>query len=150
MIQGVINMKLIAAMTNRDSVLREVRDCILTNDEQRCKKLCKQIHGQWKNLSTHNGCILVDKKLAIPHVMKEPVMDILHATHPGAWGMTELGQRLWWPYINRDLINKSKTCRPCTEFGKNLKSLIPKTKWAPSHDAQNLMKKYKSVSVVQS
>ena len=131
MIQGVFNMKLIAVMTNRDSVLREVRDCILTNDEQRCKKLCKQIHGQWRNLSTHNGCILVDNKLAIPHVMKEPVMDILHATHPGAWGMTELGQRLWWPYINRDLINKSKTCRPCTEFGKNLKNLIPKTKWAP-------------------
>ena len=41
MIQGVFNMKLIAAMTNRDSVLREVRDCILTDDEQRCKKLCK-------------------------------------------------------------------------------------------------------------
>ena len=131
MIQGVFNMKLIAAMTNRDSVLREVRDCILTDDEQRCKKLCKQIHGQWRNLSTHNGCILVDNKLAIPHIMKEPVMDILHATHLGAWGMTELGQRLWWPFVNRDLINKSKTCRTCSEFGKNLKSLIPKTKWAP-------------------
>ena len=44
MIKGVFNMKLIAAMTNRDSVLREVRDCILTDDKQRCKKLCKQIH----------------------------------------------------------------------------------------------------------
>ena len=33
--------------------------------------------------------------------------------------------------INRGLINKSKTCRPCTEFGKNLKSIIPKTRWAP-------------------
>ena len=131
MIQGVFNMKLIAVMTNRDSVLREVRDCILTDDKQRCKKLCKQIHGQWRNLSTHNGCILVDNKLAIPHIMKEPVIDILHATHPGAWGMTELGERLWWPFVNRDLINKSKTCRPCSEFGKNLKSLIPKTKWAP-------------------
>ena len=82
MIQGVFNMKLIAAMTNRDSVLPEVRDCILTNDEQRCKKLCKQIHGQWRNLSTHNGCILVDNKLAIPNVMKEPVMDKLHETNP--------------------------------------------------------------------
>ena len=108
-----------------------MRDCILTDDGQRCKKLCKQIHGQWRNLSTHNGCILVDNKLAIPHVVKEPVMGILHATHPSAWGMTELGQRLWWPYVNRDLINKSKTCRPCTDFGKNLKSLIPKTKWTP-------------------
>ena len=44
--------------------------------------------------------------------------------------MIELGHRVW-PFINRDLINKSKTCRPCTEFGSNLKSIIPKTKWSP-------------------
>ena len=56
-------------------------------------------------------------------------MDVLHATHPGAWGMTELGQRLWWPFNNRDFISKSKTCRPCTEFGKNLKSIIRKSDW---------------------
>ena len=62
--------------------------------------------------------------------MKEAVIDVLHATHPGAWGMSELAHRLWWPFINRDLINKSKTCRPSTEFGKNLKSIIPKTKWS--------------------
>ena len=58
-------------------------------------------------------------------------MNILHATHSGAWGMTELGQRLCRPFIKRDLINKSKTCQPCTEFGKNLKSLIRKSDWTP-------------------
>ena len=30
----IFNTKLIAAMTNRDTVLRGVRDCILTGDEQ--------------------------------------------------------------------------------------------------------------------
>ena len=45
--------------------------------------------------------------------------------------MTEFANRLWWPSRNRDFTNKSKTCRPCTEFGKNLKSIIPKTKWSP-------------------
>ena len=89
-IHSIFNTQLIAAMINRDTVLREVRDCILANDEERCKKLCKQIHGQWRNLSNHDGCILVDNKLAIPHAMEEPVMDVLQATHPGAWGMTEL------------------------------------------------------------
>ena len=72
MINGVFNTKLIAAMTNRDSVLREVRDCILADDEKRCKKLCKQIHGQWRNLSTHNGCILADNKLA---TISGPIID---------------------------------------------------------------------------
>ena len=118
-------------MTNRDTVLREVRDCILTGDGQRCKKLYKQIHANWRSLSVQIGCVLIDNKSAIPNALKESVIDILHSTHPGAWGMTELGQRLWWPFINRDLINRSKTCRPCTEFGKNLKNIIPKSHWAP-------------------
>ena len=46
-IHSTFNTQLIPAMINRDTVLREVRDCILANDEERCKKLCKQIHGQW-------------------------------------------------------------------------------------------------------
>ena len=127
----IFNNKLIAAMTNRDTVLREVRDCILTGDEQRCKKLSKQIHARWRSLSVQNGCVLLDNKLAIPISLKESVIDVLHSTHPGAWCMTELGQRIWWPFINRDLINKSKTCRPCTDFGNNLKSINPKSHLAP-------------------
>ena len=130
-IRDVFSSTLIAAMTNGDAVLREIRDCITLGDEQRCKAVSRQIHTHWKQLSVNDGCILLDNRLTIPNAMKEAVIDVLHATHPGAWGMTELAHRLWWPFINRDLINKSKTCRPCTEFGKNLKSIIPKTKWSP-------------------
>ena len=118
-------------MTKRDSVLREIRDCIIQNDERRCKAVSKQIYAHWNQLSVNDGCILLDNRLTIPNALKGAVIDVLHATHPGSWGMTELANRLWWPFINRDLINKAKTCRPCTEFGKNLKSMIPKTKWSP-------------------
>ena len=130
-LDSIFNQDLIAAMINRDTVLPEIRDCIINEDQARCKSLSKQIHAKWGSLSVNNGCILVDNKLAIPNILKESVMDVLHSTHPGAWGMTELGQRLWWPFINRDLINKSKTCRPCTEFGKNLKSILRKSDWTP-------------------
>ena len=119
-------------MINRNTVLREIRDCIINNDQARCKQLSKQIYAKWNNLSVNNGCILFDNKLAIPNILKESVIDVLHSKHPGAWGMTELGQRLWWPFINRDLIKKFKTCGPCTEFGKNLKSVIMKSDWKTS------------------
>ena len=82
-------------MTNRDTVLREVRDCIPSGDDQRCKKLSKQIYAKWRSLSVQNGCVILDNKLAIPNALKESVIDVLHFTHPGSWGMTELGQRLW-------------------------------------------------------
>ena len=94
-LESIFNQQLIAAMINRDTVLREIRDCILNNDQDRCKQLSNQIHAKWNNLSVNNGCILVGNKLAIPNILKESVIDVLHSTHPGAWGMTELGQRLW-------------------------------------------------------
>ena len=63
--------------------------------------------------------------------MKEAVIDVRHATDPGSWGMTELAHRQWWPFISRDMIIKAKTCRTCTEFGKNLKIIIPETNLSP-------------------
>ena len=93
-LEDISNTQLIAAMTNRDGVLREVRDCILNGDDQKGKKLSKEIYAKWRSLCVHNGCVLLDNKLAIPNVLKESVFDILHSTHPGARGMTELGQRL--------------------------------------------------------
>ena len=121
-IRDVISSTLNAAMTNRDSVLREIRYCITQGDELRCKAVSRQIHPHWKQLSVNDGCILLDNRLTIPNAMKDAVIDVLHATHPGAWGMTKLANRLWWPFINRDLIKKSKTCRTCTELGKTLKA----------------------------
>ena len=44
-IHGIFNTQLIAAMINRDTVLREVRDCILATDEERCKKLSNRSMG---------------------------------------------------------------------------------------------------------
>ena len=130
-IKNVFSSTLTAAMTNRDSVLRRNRDCLVQNNESRCKAVNKQIHAHWEQLSVNDGCILHNYRLTIPNTMKEAVNDVLHATHPGSWGMKELANRLWWPFINRDSINKAKTCRPCTEFVKNLKSIIPTSKWSP-------------------
>ena len=74
----IFNKQLIAAMINRDTVLREIRDCILNNDQARCKQLSRQIHTKRNSLSVNNRCILVDNKLAIPNILKDSVIDVLH------------------------------------------------------------------------
>ena len=131
-IKDEFSSTLIAAITNRDNVLRKIRDCIIQNDERRCKAVSKLVHAHWNQLSVNDGCILLINCITIPNAMKEAVIDVLRATHPGSWGMTELAHRLWWPFINRNLINKAKTCRHRTEIGKNLKSIIAKTKRSPN------------------
>ena len=128
-VRQLINSKFLAALTNRDFILREIRDCIISNDEERCRKLSNQVHAHWKSMRTRNGCIFVDNRVAIPNSIKEAVTDVFHATHTGSWGITELADRARWAFFNRDLLNRVRLCKACTEFGKNSKPIAPANKF---------------------
>ena len=52
-------------------------------------------------------------------------------THTDSWGMISLTQYAWWPYMHREILAKTSDCVPCTEIGKNLKPVIPISKWHP-------------------
>ena len=67
----------------------------------------------------------MDEKVAIPNALKDALIEDLHASHPGSWGMVCMAQHCWWPYMNRDLLVKAIECKSCTAIGKNLKSVIP-------------------------
>ena len=43
----IFNKSLIASLTSKDAVLKEVRDCILTNNKSRLKALNPYIHSYW-------------------------------------------------------------------------------------------------------
>ena len=60
--------------------------------------------------------------------IKEAVLELIHMTHPGSWGMISLSQYAWWPYMHREILAKTSDCVPCTDIGKNLKPIIPKSK----------------------
>ena len=57
-------------------------------------------------------------------------------THPGSWGTISLSQYAWWPYMHREILAKASDCVPCTDIGKNLKPIIPKSKWHPHKACQ--------------
>ena len=78
-----------------------------------------------------SSCLCVDERVAIPNSIKEAVVESLHMTHPGNWGMISLPQYAWWPYMPREILAKASDCVPCTDIGKNLKPIIPKSKWYP-------------------
>ena len=45
--------------------------------------------------------------------------------------MITLGQYAFWPYRQRKIFKKAANSKPCTEIGKNLKPIIPASKWKP-------------------
>ena len=121
----VFNKSLIASLPSKDAVLKKIRDCIIRSDEQRLKELSPYLHSYWRDLHVSGDCVCMGEKVAIPNALKDALIEDLHASHPGSWGMVCMAQHCWWPYMNRDLLFRAIECKPCTAIGKNLKSMIP-------------------------
>ena len=121
----------LAVLTSKDDVLKEISDFVMQDDEVRCIEVSHHIHSFWKDLHVKSGCLCVDERVAIPNSIKDAVLESIHMTHPGSWGMISLSQYAWWPYRHREILAKTSDCVPCTDIGKNLKPIIPKSKWHP-------------------
>ena len=119
-------------------MLKEIRDCVIQDDEARCKEVSTYIHSFWKDLHVKSGCLCVDERVAILNSIKEAVLESILMTHPSSWGMISLSQYAWWPYMHKEILAKTSDCVPCTEIGKNLKPIIPKSKWHPHKTCQEL------------
>ena len=122
---------LMASLTTKDAILKEIRDCILTDNADRCRQISPYIHSFWKDLHVKNGCVCIDDRIALPHAIKDAYVDAIHATHHGTWGMTDMATHAWWPYMHRDIATKISKCNPCVKIGKNLKPFIRANNWAP-------------------
>ena len=79
-VNKVVSKSLIAALTSKDAVLKEVRDCILTNNESRLKELKPYFHSYWRDL----------------HV-RAALIDDIHVSHLGNWRMIFMATYCWWP-----------------------------------------------------
>ena len=101
-INQLFTKSFLAVLTSKDAVLKKIRDCVLQDDENRCKEVSSYIHSFWKDLHVRSGCLCVDERVAIPNSIKEAVLESIHMTHPGSWGMISLSQYAWWPYMHRD------------------------------------------------
>ena len=86
-----------ASLTTKDEILKEVRDCILTENEDRCKQISPNIHSFWKNIHVKNGSVCIDDRIALPHAIKDAYVEAIDATHRGTWGMTDMATHAWWP-----------------------------------------------------
>ena len=74
----------LAVLTSKDAVLKEIRDCVIQDDEARCKEVSPYVHSFWKDLQVKSGCLCFDHRVAIPNFIKEAVLESIQMTHPGS------------------------------------------------------------------
>ena len=51
------NKNLIASLTSKDAVLKDIRDFIIRSDEERSKELKPYLRNYWRDLHVSSGCI---------------------------------------------------------------------------------------------
>ena len=78
----IFSSTLMASLTSKDAILKEIKDCVLTENEDRCRQISPYIHRFWKDLHVKNGCVCIDDRIAIPNSIKEAYVEAIHATHP--------------------------------------------------------------------
>ena len=120
-----------ASLILKDAILKEVRCCVNTWNEYRCRQISHYIQSFWKDLHVKNGCFCVDDRIAFPNSIKDAYVEANHATHPGNLGVTDMAVQATWPFMHRDLLSKTAKCNPCVKTGETSNSIKPSSKWAP-------------------
>ena len=50
-------------------------------------------------------------------------------SHMRKLGMISFGQYAFWPELHQETPNRAASCKPCTDIAKNLKPVLPESKW---------------------
>ena len=112
---------LLAELTEEDRFLGPMKRVIINKDITSFNKLGSYMAQFWPKAAVVNNCVVIDNKLAIPEPLRQAVLSRLHRSHPGQEATMAASEYVWWPFLNRQIIETCEKCRKCTLFGKNLK-----------------------------
>ena len=104
--------------SNADKKLRNLRNCILSNDW--LKLHCKSYLPVRSELTTIAFIVLRGTRIVIPSKLREDVLKLAHEGHPGIVMMKKrLRSKVWWPGIDKDSERFCKECYGCQLVSKS-------------------------------
>ena len=127
-LQQVLGEAFLAEATAKDKNLLNIIRIVEKQDWDELKQVSKYYYNIRRDLGiSPSRCLLYDGKLVIPYQLQNTIINTVHRTHPGQVGMIRLANLIWFPHIHRTIKLRAENCKQCTDQGKNLKPIIPKT-----------------------
>ena len=69
--------------------------------------------------------------------MRENVLRAIHFWHAGRDAMLREASDVWWPRIQREIVEKARFCAECQKAGKNLKCVNSQNEFGKIPEAKN-------------
>ena len=117
----LFDKSLLAELTTEDTWMYRFRRVIERGGKQGFELMGPYTNLLWSQMVVQDDCILVNNCLAVPVQLRQAVLK----------RFKRVSQYLWWPHMNKDIVNLAEECRSCTRYGKNIKYLIPKNSSKP-------------------
>ena len=118
---GLFDVDRLGELTGEDPFFGPIRTAIINKDVQSFNKLGAYMAQFWTKAAVVKNCVLIDNKLAIPEKLQSAIFIPLHRSHTGQVAMMVASEYIWWPFLNRQIVNVCEKCPKCTLFGKNIK-----------------------------
>ena len=117
---GLFDADFLAELTEEDRFLGSMKRAIINKDVTSFNKLGDYMALFWPKAAVVNNCVIIDNKLAIPEASRQAVLARLHRSHPGQEAMMSASEYIWWPFLNRQIVDTCEKCRECTLYAQKL------------------------------
>lgn len=112
-----VTHKDIRIATARDQVLSKVLSFIKNKWPSSMEKEDLELQSYFRKReepTTHEGIILWEIRVVIPHALKQKLLKSLHETHAGIVKMKALSRQfIWWPNMDKEIEDIATSCSNC-------------------------------------
>lgn len=103
--------------SSKDEEIQSVTKALETGSWPAELNLWRQIEDE---LSVKLGFLLRGNRFVLPKGLREKALEIAHESHPGVTTMKRtLRERLWWPGMDKQTIEKAEQCQDCIIVSKD-------------------------------
>ena len=119
-----ISFENIKRLTQKDPVLSQLLNCLKFGWNGSNSNVVEYSSVK-ADLNLHNGIILYRNRVLIPVDLRCKVLEHLHSGHNGISAMkAEARNWVWWPKIDDDITEVTKSCHICFKNFENPKSTV--------------------------
>ena len=93
-----------------------------------------------------DGVLCYKDRLVIPEILREGVLDGIHAAHQGVTGMAaRIDETVFWPGIHTDIIKTRGSCKTCIREAPSKPAGFPTAPPIPDYPFQMVVADYFSI-----